>query len=319
MHGAHARQNDRRGIQSRHVRRRPKVAGCPQEHALSISIVTTMATDGLTVTDDVSLGAWIAPRLRGEFGAVTLAVPSGYPAYARICHPASDPLGRAASWAEVAATMGRQAHSLMQWHALVGSSDPFNFTGSLWPGGDPKRGNLAPQLVDVLAEQLQGHTNDAERCVFAVWFGWAWVYGGGTSRRMGTTPAPSSSAARLANGVQREQVAFSGAELTSPRLVLPTGNTYRCGVLFRQCRNWATRAVWKAFRGSLPTCSGLRTMRGASPARCAEARPPSPTPSGICSRLHTSCAYPTRSRSSAERCSHVSRWPSLHWYPQAPW
>jgi hypothetical protein len=47
----------------------------------------------LNVTQDASCGSWIKPRLRGDFGAVTLAVPSGYAAYARICHPASDPQG----------------------------------------------------------------------------------------------------------------------------------------------------------------------------------------------------------------------------------
>jgi hypothetical protein len=32
----------------------------------------------------------------------------------------------------------------MQWHTIVGSPDPLNFTGSLWPGEAPERGNLAP-------------------------------------------------------------------------------------------------------------------------------------------------------------------------------
>jgi hypothetical protein len=64
-------------------------------------------------------GEWIAPRLQGEFGAVTLAVPNGYAAYARICHPAIDRDGRSASWPEVARATGRTPHALMQWHARV--------------------------------------------------------------------------------------------------------------------------------------------------------------------------------------------------------
>ena len=40
------------------------------------------------MSDDVSPAEWIAPRLTGGFGAVTRTVPCGYPAYARICHPA---------------------------------------------------------------------------------------------------------------------------------------------------------------------------------------------------------------------------------------
>jgi hypothetical protein len=36
-----------------------------------------MPIGDLRVTDDASPGAWIAPRLGGDFGAVTLAVPAG--------------------------------------------------------------------------------------------------------------------------------------------------------------------------------------------------------------------------------------------------
>ncbi len=176
----------------------------------------------LTVTNDVSAGAWIAPRLRGEFGAVSLTVPSGYPAYARICHPASDARGRLVRWSEVADATGRMAHPLMQWHALVGSSDPHNFKGSLWPGGDPERGDLAPNLVDVLAEHLRRHTIEAEHCFFAVWDGWAWVHGGGVRvfSRLENAGA-SSSEARPEIRVERAQGAFSTDELARPRLVLP--------------------------------------------------------------------------------------------------
>jgi hypothetical protein len=131
----------------------------------------------LTVTKEVALGGWLAPRLLGEFGAVTLAIPAGYPAYARIFHPASDSHGHSVSWFEVAKATGRMVHPLMQWHALVGSSDPFSFTGSLWSGGNPARGDLAPHAVDALCVRLAQYTADAKHCVFAVWAGWSWVHG----------------------------------------------------------------------------------------------------------------------------------------------
>src|SRR5215203_4036166 len=105
-----------------------------------------MALDELHVSDDVSAGGWIASRLEGRFGAVTQAIPAGFAAYARICHPATDRAGRLTTWPEVARQTGRQAHPLMQWHALVGSADPLNMKGSLWPGGDPRRGNLVPEV-----------------------------------------------------------------------------------------------------------------------------------------------------------------------------
>src|SRR5437763_16043863 len=91
-------------------------------------------TEQFRLADDASAGAWIAPRLGGEFGAVTLQVPRGYEAYARLCHPATDQSSTPVSWSDVAKATGRHAHALMQWHALVGSSDSLNFTGSLWDG-----------------------------------------------------------------------------------------------------------------------------------------------------------------------------------------
>jgi hypothetical protein len=134
-----------------------------------------MALGELRVNDDVSEGDWIAARLGGAFGAVTRAVPRGFAAYVRICHPPSDPDGRSVSWRTVARHTGRWAHSVMQWHALVGSADALNATGSLWPGQNPQRGNLAPALLAPLCDVLADHAATPERCFFCLWEGWGWV------------------------------------------------------------------------------------------------------------------------------------------------
>jgi hypothetical protein len=180
-------------------------------------------TGELRVSDDVSAAAWIAPRLGGDFGAVTLAVPSGYESYVRICHPAWDQDETPVSWSVVAKATGRQVHPLMQWHALVGSPDPFNFTGSLWPGRPPERGNLAPSALAALCQVLRSHTADATHCFFGLWNGWGWVESGSVRvnrRRAGvryistakpTDPAPP---------------AFSAEELNRPRLKLPEDRDY---------------------------------------------------------------------------------------------
>jgi hypothetical protein len=42
----------------------------------------------LQAASDLSAAQWISAQLGGAVGAVTQAVPGGYPAYARICHPA---------------------------------------------------------------------------------------------------------------------------------------------------------------------------------------------------------------------------------------
>jgi len=174
-----------------------------------------LASD-LSVTQDASWGSWIEPRLHGSFGAVTLAVPSGYPAYARICHPASDARGNHFSWPQVASETGRTAHALMQWHALVGSADHLNFSGSLWPGRNPERGDLAPRVLGALCDVLTRHTADAERCFFGLWFGWAWVHGDGERGRMTLVRDGSVSAP-----VEEAPPAFSADERSRPLLLLP--------------------------------------------------------------------------------------------------
>jgi hypothetical protein len=61
-------------------------------------------------------------------------------------------LAQAVSRSTVATATGRRAHPTMQWHALVGSVDYLNMTGSLWPGSNPARGQLAPSTLATLCE-----------------------------------------------------------------------------------------------------------------------------------------------------------------------
>jgi hypothetical protein len=132
-------------------------------------------TGKLSFCQDTSPGAWIGSLLGGEFGAVSREVPNCFPAYARICHPAKDVDGLPADWATVAHTTRRTPHALMQWHALVGSRDHLNLTGSLWPGLEPERGNLAGDQLRALCDVLSAHTADAERCFAGIWAGWGWA------------------------------------------------------------------------------------------------------------------------------------------------
>lgn len=125
---------------------------------------------------DLSPASWIAPCLTGRPGTVTGTVPAGYPAYARICHPA-EAGDRLATWAEVAAETGGRVHPTMQWHALVGSSDPLNAEGSLWRGGNPRRGQLVPEVLGPLCNVLADHTGTAETCWFCIWEGYGWIHG----------------------------------------------------------------------------------------------------------------------------------------------
>jgi hypothetical protein len=157
----------------------------------------------LRVSDDLSAAAWIPRRLEGDFGAVTRTVPSGFAAYARICHPAADRDGTPVTWEHVAQATGRQTHPLMQWDALLGSPDPLNIRGSLWPGSDPRRGHLVPELLGPLCDLLAPHTTTPENCHFCLWEGYRW------SR--GACAIPTSS--RLsAQAMRRRRVYLSGRD-----------------------------------------------------------------------------------------------------------
>jgi hypothetical protein len=124
----------------------------------------------LTVTDGMSAGAWIAPHLKGEFGAVTRHVPSGYDAYARIFHPARSSEGKRIRWREVASILGTTAHPEMQWHALSGHrpNDLRTAKNGQWTVNDPAIGEMDLDELDVLCGIIENHSSDTSRCYFGL-------------------------------------------------------------------------------------------------------------------------------------------------------
>jgi hypothetical protein len=128
-----------------------------------------MSETELEQVDGAVAGAWIAPALRDGFGGYTKQqVPQIYEAYARILHPAWDDEGNEVTWAEVTRRLGTRAHREMQWHAIVGSYDPFNFTGSRWSGERPYTGELAEDKLDQLCLILARHTATPETTFFGM-------------------------------------------------------------------------------------------------------------------------------------------------------
>jgi hypothetical protein len=197
-----------------------------------------VAMRDLRVSDDVSPAAWIAPRLSGEFGAVTRTVPGGYEAYVRLCHPVADRERRPVSWSQVAAATDAQAHRLMQWHALVGSRDPLNLAGSVWRGSNPQRGNLEPEALGALCALLGEQTAAAAECFFCLWDGYGWVDSGPTVVRSSSAGAGRREDARAP--------AFSPEELSRPRVDLPQ----RRYLLLAGALPAAAQIVWPPFRQS---------------------------------------------------------------------
>jgi hypothetical protein len=131
----------------------------------------------LSLADGASEGAWIKPRLGGEFGAVTLHVPKGFEAYARVFHQAISRECGPVTWEEVAKACGTTAHREMQWHAILGFADADELQGSYapddpggprWGGWDPPIGQMDLNTLDALCAILAGHTADPERCLFGL-------------------------------------------------------------------------------------------------------------------------------------------------------
>lgn len=165
-------------------------------------------------TADVSAGDWIRERLDNDLTAsMHSVVPHGFPAYARIFHPATRerPVGRAwpplpyarharewesfqaaqpqvdverVSWADTAQAFGREMHELAQWHRLavrddaapVGEDGPRDAAG--WRYGDPVTGGLEIDLVSTVASVLAAHTSTPGDGFAAVWDGHGGIVGG---------------------------------------------------------------------------------------------------------------------------------------------
>lgn len=136
-----------------------------------------MISHDLTITDGAKAGGWIRPRLVGEFGTVSLQVPKGFDAYARIFHPAADPEGHPVSWAEVAKARGTTPHREMQWRAILGFADaegrggsrsPDDPNGAKWAGSDPPTGAMDIETLDALCEILAVRTADPTDCFFGL-------------------------------------------------------------------------------------------------------------------------------------------------------
>jgi hypothetical protein len=171
----------------------------------------------LEVMQDASAGAWIALRLTDDVATITLEVPSGFERYARICHPPTDEDGERVTWAQVAERMGHVAHPQMQWHALVDASDYTSFRDASWQGDHPRRGNLAPDLLEALVGVLAAHTARAAECFFGLWAGWGWMDEGSS----GVDGSWRGERRETTTGFVSRPPAFTEQELRRPRLELP--------------------------------------------------------------------------------------------------
>ncbi|MGW4111058.1 hypothetical protein ACWEFJ_09285 [Actinosynnema sp. NPDC004786] len=130
------------------------------------------SNDRIEPSGEVWEADWVRPRLRRFGSAVAAVVPDGFPAYARVLHPAVAPDGRFARWAEVAARTGRRVHPLAQFAAVARPAGG----GAAWPGREPETGALPADAFRELCAVLARHTDAADRCRFCLWEGYGRLY-----------------------------------------------------------------------------------------------------------------------------------------------
>ena len=125
----------------------------------------------------VEAADWIAAALApSEQGMVASVIPRGFPAYARVLHPARASLGRGTRpvrWAEIAQWSGVPLRPDSQFHSIA--LPPQRPAGPPpWNGQGPERGSLDPADAETLIELLRRHTSTPDHCLFCMWDGWGW-------------------------------------------------------------------------------------------------------------------------------------------------
>ena len=135
---------------------------------------TQLAPDGLEFCEDVSPGQWVEESLSG-FARVHSLLPRGFPAYARVFHPAyqGDAEDQPVRWSTVASWTGRTVHPLMQFPRIAGLSEDINdfYRDPPW-GRRPRHGSIPDEECRTLVNILREFTSTPERCFFGLWEGY---------------------------------------------------------------------------------------------------------------------------------------------------
>ena len=152
-----------------------------------------MGSNAPSWSSDVHQADWIASRLapwEDEY-TITVVVPAGFEAYARVLHPAETPDngGRLVRWADVAAWSGMPLREDAQFHSIA--LPPTTAPSGPPPYGSqgPHEGSLYRPDAEVLAAMSRNWTATPEDCWFCVWDGFGWD-GASTVARLTETGRP---------------------------------------------------------------------------------------------------------------------------------
>ena len=158
---------------------------------------------------DPSAGAWLRQRLDAGYETMHGVVPRGFPAYARVFHPAiarslpdravptADELARMpeserdalvagfvderVSWAQTAAAFGTTLHAQAQWQRIVRTPADGDWRTRIAPDGReftaPMEGELDDASLNALTEHLVAHTTTPDAGVAALWEGFGGLVG----------------------------------------------------------------------------------------------------------------------------------------------
>lgn len=134
---------------------------------------STVANNGLFLSSRIAEAEWIEDRLVPFASCVTAIVPTGFEAYVRIFHPATERHdgNERIRWADVAARSGRTTHRLAQFHAI---NRPLG--GGAETAHSPSPGTLHPDLLEALCATLAEHTTGQQSCFFCLWDGYGWLF-----------------------------------------------------------------------------------------------------------------------------------------------
>ncbi|MDR6506028.1 hypothetical protein [Arthrobacter oryzae] len=193
---------------------------------------------------DAEPGAWLHVLLDPTARDMHFAVPHGYPAYARVFHPAprDRPAGtlswhrhdrsllvemdsEPATWATVAARFGKTMHPLAQFHRLVGpQSGPYGeiLDADGWRYSAPLEGNLDVDVLAAAAAVLCRHTSTPDAGVAAVWEGWGGLTSAAGYARLTFGASDGEAAAGVWSRTETAEAGLLPANVVDgPRLELP--------------------------------------------------------------------------------------------------
>ena len=110
--------------------------------------------------------------LDGNSGRCEPSCPDGFPAYARVLHPAylDGNRERPVRWSTVASWTGRTVHPLMQFARIanLGEDLPDIYKDPAW-GSRPQEGSIPDRECRTLVEVLRDFTSTPGSCCFCLW------------------------------------------------------------------------------------------------------------------------------------------------------